>query len=112
MFEIRRDGDDELCGHVTQRGDEWVACTFFGAVLGTFPDRSGATEKVLTEGLASLSERWTLTDTATGERELVCTQEANAHEVTVALGYYSVPGVPTQRIDRAALDAGAYVLER
>jgi hypothetical protein len=39
---------------------------------------------------------------------VVCIQEANAAAVTVALGYYSLPGVPTQTITAAQLRSGEW----
>ena len=108
MDEVRRQGDDELCGHVEERAGQWCALTVFGAVLGRHDSRLGAADHVLTEGLASLAERWTLRRGDSGEEEVVCIQEANAAAVTVALGYYSLPGVPTQTITAAQLRSGEW----
>lgn len=110
--EVRRDTDDELCGHVAEMEGSWRALTVFGAELGWHDTRAGAVSHVLEEGLASLAERWTLRHGATGEDEIVCLQEANQHGVTVARGYYSMPGVPTLRITRSQLAAGEWELLR
>lgn len=109
--EVRRPEDGELCGHVELRDGSWCALVVFGAVLGHHPTRDGAVDQVLTDGLASLAERWTLQD-ASGWDEVVCVQEANEHTVTLALGYYSMPGVPTLTIARHELDAGTWKLHR
>jgi hypothetical protein len=71
-----------------------------------------AVDQVLSEGLASLTERWTLRARDGGDAEVVLIQEANATEVTVALGYYSLPGVPTLTITAAQLAAGEWELHR
>lgn len=60
MEEVRRSGDHELCGHVELRNGSWFALVVFGAVLGRHSTRDEAVEQVLSEGLASLAERWTL----------------------------------------------------
>jgi hypothetical protein len=78
----------------------------FGAVLGHHEVRDGAVEQVLAEGLSSLSERWTLRRARVAENEVVCIQEARPGAVTVALGYYSLPGVPTLTITAEELAAG------
>lgn len=112
MDEVRRASDDELCGHVEEGLDGWAALTVFGAVLGVHPTKDAAVAQVLAEGLASLSERWTLYDASIGEAEVVCILEANAAEVTVARDYYPGPGVPTLRITREQLAAGEWELRR
>ena len=68
--------------------------------------------QVLEHGLASLAEHWQLRRTEEAEAEVVCIQEADPTGVTLALGYYSLPGVPTMRVTRSQLDAGEWVLER
>ena len=112
MEEVRRTDDDELCGFVEQRSTGWAALTVFGAELGSHADRDTALDQVLTEALASLADRWMLRDGARGDEEVVCIQEANAEGVTVALGYYSLPGVPTRRIPRDDLQSGRWELRR
>lgn len=112
MDEVRREGDDELCGHVEDGLAVWAALTVFGTVLGMHETREAAVEQVLAEGLASLAERWTLHDASIGEDEVVCILEANAAEVTVARDYYPGPGVPTLRITREQLAAGEWELRR
>ncbi|MEZ5225911.1 MAG: hypothetical protein R2710_04365 [Acidimicrobiales bacterium] len=112
MIEIRRDHDNELCGFVKPSDDVWLACTVFGAAIGRHAEQEQAIDQVLAEGLSSLTDHWSLTNTATGETELVRIQEANPTSVTVALGYYSLPGVPSVRIERQAIDAGEWRFER
>jgi hypothetical protein len=109
---LRRSSDGELCGYVEERDGRWLALTVFGAVLGSHGDRAGAADQVLDEGLSSLAERWTLRDGATGDEEVVCIQEVNGEGVTVARGYYSLPGVPTLTITTDELAAGAWALHR
>jgi len=110
--EVRRPSDGELCGHVERRGGHWCALTVFGAVLGRHDRREDAVDRVLTEGLASLSERWVLRHNDGGDAEVVCIQEANATAVTVALGYYSMPGVPTRTIAAAQISSGEWEMSR
>lgn len=112
MEEIRRADDGELCGHVAPVDGGWHSLTVFGAVLGNHDDRDAAAQHVLADGLACLAERWTLRNAATGEEEIVCLQEANPQSVTVALGYYSMPGVPTLTITAAQLASGEWELHR
>jgi hypothetical protein len=109
--EVRRPDDDELCGHVELRDGTWSALVVFGAVLGHHTTRDDAVDHVLSEGLSSLADRWTLGG-ADHAAEVVCVQEANEHTVTLALGYYSMPGVPTLTITRGELDTGVWTLRR
>jgi hypothetical protein len=109
---VRRSSDGELCGYVDDGDGRWAALTVFGAVLGHHDQRAGAEDQVLEEGLASLAERWTLRDGATGEEEVVCIQEVDAGTVTVARGYYSLPGVPSLTITTDELASGAWQLSR
>lgn len=112
MIEIRREGDDELCGFVDRRDDGWHSLAVFGATIAVH-DSSGAAEAaVRAEGLASLAERWTLLDRATGQEQIVCIQEADPDGVTLALDYHSLPGVPTLRIPRSDLAHGNWTLRR
>ena len=108
--EVRRSDDDELCGFVVQRSDGWHAVAVFGGTLMVHPTRSEAEAKVLADGLRALMERWLLVDGTTGDEQIVCIQEANPLGLTVALDYYSMPGVPTLRITRAELDERRWVL--
>lgn len=103
-IEVRRDGDHELCGYVAadDGGGHWLAMTIFGAPLGTSSTPDRAVEHVLAEGLAVLAERWTLRRPGEPD-EIVCILEANPGEVTVALGYYATPDVPTLTITAAEL---------
>jgi hypothetical protein len=110
MDEVRRADDDELCGFVERRADGWHALAVFGGTFEVYPDRRDAEAKVLADGLAALMERWLLVDGATGDEQIVCIQEANPHGITVALDYYSLPGVPTLRITRIELDEQRWVL--
>jgi hypothetical protein len=110
--EVRRPSDGELCGHVEARDGQWYALTVFGAVLGRHDRRQEATNQVLTDGLPSLAERWTLRHADSGDEEIVCIQEANAAAVTVARGYYSLPGVPTVTITAAQITSGEWELSR
>lgn len=112
MDEVRRPGDDELCGFVAARVGRWAACTVFGADLGEHDDRAAAEAQVRADGLACLAERWTLRDTATGEEEVVCILEADPDSVTVALGWYSMPGVPRRTLTTADLATGRWALVR
>lgn len=110
--EVRRPDDDELCGFIESRSGEWRALVVFGAMLGSHGERDAAAAHVLAEGLASLAERWTLRHRETGHEEIVCIIEANATEVTVALGYYAMPGVPTLTITSEQVIAGEWELCR
>ena len=112
MEEVRRAEDDELCGFVEQRDGEWRALAMFGAVLGSHQRRADATNQVLSEGLAALADRWTLRLGATGEDEVVCILEANAASVTVARGYYSLPGVPKLTITADQIIGGEWEMHR
>ncbi|MEP1125574.1 MAG: hypothetical protein ABJH68_16960 [Ilumatobacter sp.] len=111
MEEIRRADDGELCGYVEFRDGSWSALVVFGAVLGHHSTRDDAVDHVLAEGLASLAERWTLRNSA-GSDDVVCVQEANELCVTLALGYSSMPGVPTLTVTKDELDAGTWSLRR
>ncbi len=111
MEDVRRPVDGELCGHVELRDGSWFALVVFGAVLGRHVTRQDAVDQVLAEGLASLAERWTLRG-ADGFDEVVCIQEASERTVTVALGYYSMPGVPNLIIASEELQAGAWSMHR
>jgi hypothetical protein len=112
MNEVRRVDDDELCGYVEERGGEWIAATVFGGSLGTHDTRDDAERQVFADGLASLAERWTLIDPASGEEQVVCIQQASPSSVTLALDYYSLPGVPTMTITRGELSSGRWQLRR
>lgn len=112
MDQVRRPEDRELCGHVELRDGRWCALTVFGAVLGCHDVRNAAVNEVLTEGLSSLSEWWTLRHGESNEDEVVCIQEAHPGAVTVARGYYSLPGVPTVTITAGQLATGEWQLWR
>lgn len=112
MDEVRRATDDELCGFVDRRDGRWLALTVFGAVLGGHGGEAAARDHVLAEGLASLTERWTLVEGATGEEEVACILEANPLQVTVARDHYAMPGVPTLTISADQFAAGEWELRR
>jgi UDP-N-acetylmuramyl tripeptide synthase len=112
MEEVRRPLDGELCGHVEPRDGIWFALVVFGGVLGHHPSREDAVEQVLAQGLAVLADRWLLRDPTTGSEEVVCIQEANVATVTLALDYYSLPGVPTRTITTDQLARGVWELRR
>jgi hypothetical protein len=109
MIEVRRD-DGELCGFVANRGDRWAALTVFGVAVGEWSHEHEARQDVLGRGLALLAERWTLTDATTGESQVACIQHAGPDEVTLALDFYSLPGVPTLTIPSGDLAAGRWTL--
>jgi hypothetical protein len=67
---------------------------------------------VRSEGLASLAERWTLRRNDSDADEVVCIQEANEHTATLALGYSSMPGVPTLTITASELISGMWCIHR
>lgn len=111
MEEVRRPVDGELCGHVELRDGSWYALVVFGAVLSRHSTRDDAVTHVLSEGLASLAERWTLQH-ADGSEQVVCIQEANEQTVTLALDYFSMPGVPSLTITSTELAAGTWSMHR
>lgn len=111
MVEVRR-ADGELCGFVVERARHWQALTVFGGPLGDHPDGGAAEDQVLAEGLAALTERWLLVDGETGTEEVVCIVEAHPGEVTLALGHYSMPGVPTRTLTAAELAGDRWDLRR
>lgn len=106
MEEIRRD-DGELCGFVAQAEDGWAALTVFGSMLATFDDDEAARREVRESALAALSDRWTLIDGVTGAEQIVCIQQASPTEVSVALGYYSLPGVESLTLSGTELNVGS-----
>src|SRR5215213_6250167 len=84
MEAVRRPSDGELCGYVEQGDGRWHSLTVFGAVLGSHDQRPSAAAPVLSEGLSSLAERWSLRHGESGDEEVVRIQEANDGAVTVA----------------------------
>ena len=111
MKAIHRD-DGELCGYVAASDGSWHALAVFGGVLGA-ADTGEAAERIVREiGLPALAERWLLRTDESGDEQVVCIQEASPDGVTVALDYYSMPGVPTRRISRDELDTGRCTLRR
>ncbi len=111
VLEVRRE-DGELCGFVAPRDGGWQALTVFGAVLGEHDSERDARHHVAALGLSALADRWALIDRSTGEEQLVCIQQASPIEITLALDYYSLPGVPTMTIRVDELGAGRWDLER
>jgi hypothetical protein len=111
MDEVRRD-DGELCGYVTELDGHWLALTVFGATLAEYDTEHDARRHVAAEGLAALADRWTLVDGVSGVEEVVCIQQASPTEVSLALGYYSLPGVPDRTIPVDELTSGRWRLER
>jgi hypothetical protein len=111
VHEVRRD-DGELCGFVTADDVAWRALTVFGGLLGTHGTDAEARAQVADVGLASLTERWVLTDAASGAQELVGIREASPGLVVVGDPYYSLPGEQTRTITVADLEAGRWRLER
>lgn len=111
LIEVRRDTDGELCGHVVEREGRWEALVVFGATLGVHDHERDAVEQVRAEGLAALADRWQLGG-HDADPEVVCIQHADPTGATVALGYYSLPGVETRRVTRAELASGACTLTR
>jgi hypothetical protein len=110
MEEVRRE-DGELCGYVAELDGRWSALTVFGATLAEHDTEDDARGHVADEGLAALSDRWTLVDGESGVEEVVCIQQASPAEVSLALGYYSLPGVPGVTIPVAELRSGRWRLE-
>jgi hypothetical protein len=111
MIEVRR-GDGELCGYVEVTNGRWHALTLFGAVLGEHGDEAAARDHVVSEGLRALADHWTLIDPASGDGQPVCIQQVTPVAVTLALGYYSLPGVPTMTIPIDELASGRWILVR
>lgn len=106
-LEVRREDDGELCGYVTATADgRWEATTVFRAVLATFDDEHDARRCVVDRGLASVAERWMLVDRHSGDEQIVCIQQMSPDQVTLALDYYSLPGVPTRTVATTELGAG------
>ena len=112
MLEVRRPTDDELCGFVDEGDGVWHALTLFGGHLGSHDSADDAQQQILEVGLASLADRWLLVDSVSGDEEVVCICEVSPASVTVALGYYSLPGVPMRTIARDDLDRGRWRLQR
>ena len=109
MIEVRRE-DGALCGYIRRRGERWQALTIFGSVLAETTDDLAARNVVLARGLASLGERWELRARCEDTWQVVCIQEASPRRVRVALGYHSLPGVPTREISVDELLAGEFEL--
>ena len=95
VIEVRRPEDNELCGFVEESEGGWHSLSVFGGLLDSFAHQSEATDHVLSVGLASLAERWWFREGTESEWQVVCIQEASPESVTLALDYYSMPGVPT-----------------
>ena len=111
VHEVRRD-DGELCGFVATDDVAWRALTVFGGLLGTYTTVAEARAQVVELGLASLAERWVLTDAESGEQELVGIREVSPGHVVVGDPWYSLPGEQTRSIAVADLESGRLRLER
>jgi hypothetical protein len=111
MRAIHRD-DGELCGYVHAHDGSWHAVSVFGGLLDVAESNESAEQIVREVGLVALAERWLLTTSSEPEEQVVCLQEASPTGVTVAIGYYSLPGVPTLRVTRAQIDNGQMHLRR
>jgi hypothetical protein len=112
MIEVRRDEDYELCGFVAEAGDRWLAMIVFGAELGHRADYDEAVQLVLNEGLASLADHWMLSGPDVDGEQIVCIQQASQGSVTLALDYYSMPGVPSLTLSADQLRSGLWTLLR
>jgi hypothetical protein len=110
VIEVRRDGDNELCGYVTEEAGGWLASSMFGGRLCRRGSYDEAVQAVLSDGLASLASHWMLSGPDIEGEQIVCIQNASPQTVTVALDYYSMPGVPTVTLSRADLEAGVWRL--
>jgi hypothetical protein len=110
VLEVRRD-DGELCGYVVAHEGRWRSLTPFGGALGDHDREQEARRHVAELGLRSLADHWTLTDRSTGEQRVVCIQQASPSEITLALDYYSLPGVPTLTIATEDLGTGRWQLD-
>lgn len=104
VIEVRRAEDNELCGFVEESSGGWQSLSVFGGHLASFADMGQAWDHVLSIGLASLAERWWFRENSTSEWQMVCIQEASPESVTLALDYYSMPGVPALTISREQLN--------
>ncbi len=109
MIEVHRE-DGELCGFVCQRGARWQALTVFGAVLAEVAEERAARNVVQSRGLPHLGDRWELRARCEETWQVVCIQEAGPRRVRVALGDYSLPGVPTRDISIDELRSGEFEL--
>ncbi len=112
MIEVRRQDDNELCGFVNKVDDGWLAVTVFGAELDRCHDHDRAVKVVLDEGLASLADHWILNGPDVDGDQIVCIQSASPGRVTLALGYYSLPGVPSMTLSLDELRSGLWTLRR
>lgn len=109
---MRRDHDGELCGYVAPHEGRWRSLTAFGATLSEHDSERDARRHVTDLGLSALADRWTLVDRTTGDEQPVCIQQVSPIAITLALGYYSLPGVPTMTIPIEDLSADRWHLER
>ena len=104
--EVRRIDDGELLGSVRRVGDEWLALTVFGGVLGRAATEAEARVVVERDGLASLQRRWFYRPAGSEEWEVVLIQEAWPGRPRVVLGPHALPGVATIEIASSHLEAG------
>ena len=101
--------DGELCGFIRPHTEGWEALTGVGVVIEFLSSQSEAEVFVRDRALAALAERWLL-DRPGHDEQIVCIQEGSPDGVTVALDFYSMPGVPTLRIGRDQIDSGEVIL--
>ena len=106
MIEVRRADDNELCGSIREADGSWSACTIFGAVLAAGLTQAEATNFVLDNGLAALSEPWAFIASPGEEEQVVRIVEASPSTVRLALDFYSLPGVTTVTLTSADLENG------
>lgn len=107
MIEVRRESDNELCGFVVESGQGWNSLTVFGGLLEIHPSQKLAETHVLDVGLASLSSHWYFRSSAHDDWQICCIQEASPSSVTIALDYYSMPGVPIVKLNAEDFAQGA-----
>jgi hypothetical protein len=106
VIDVRRADDNELCGAIREANGSWAACAIFGAVLADGMSQTEATNFVLEQGLATLSEPWAFIASPGEEEQVVRIVEASPSMVRLALGFYSLPGVPTVTLTSADLENG------
>lgn len=104
---VRRPSDGESLGSVRRLDDGWVAETVFGGRLATSPNRSEALERVESDGLAALAQRWWYRASPEAAWEVALVQEAWPGRAILVLGPYALPGMPTRTVTRADLESGA-----
>lgn len=112
MQEIRRSADNELCGYVRERDGVWESLTVFLATLAHHTNRADAVDHVERVGLTALGDVWEYRDEGSDHWEPVRIVEASPTRVTIAIGYYSLPGVPTVSLPAAVVGTGGRLRRR